>query len=147
MIAMKWSVLRRQVKRDFAAPSPPPADRFWGRFRERLQLTQRGPVGEGTASCRGGRLTSTALLRVRRALLPVLAAVVIALLLHSRRPSTLETTRGQPAARPGGAAVPLSSVEEIDVLMEYDSVIIVEDPQSRGTLVWITGANSAAPGG
>ncbi|NOY83026.1 MAG: hypothetical protein GXP31_18665 [Kiritimatiellaeota bacterium] len=144
---MKWSTLLEQIRHDFSAPEPPPEDRFWGRFRERVRAIPRiTPVREDGASSNGPRRARPVWLRVGRVLAPALAAVAIALLLRVHQAPAPETDRRQFSARAGKTAT-LSTVEDIDVLMDYDSVFIVEDPKSRGTLVWILGANSATPGG
>jgi len=79
---------------------------------------------------------------VRRTLVPAMAAVAVAVLLHVRRNPT-ESIPNRPVVMAGA----LSTVEDIDVLMDYDSVFIVEDPKARGTLIWVTGASPAGPGG
>ena len=47
---------------------------------------------------------------------------------------------------PAAVSGTLSEVEEVDVLADYSSLMIVEDSENGGTLVWLTGMHDAPAG-
>lgn len=140
---MKWITIRERLKRDFAAPDPPTEARFWRDFKERIRFEPSLAKVEGTERTDTRHVPADAWMRVRRALVPAAAAIAVAVLLHIRQSGPTQSVPNRPVSIAGA----LSTVEDIDVIMNYDSVFIVEDPKSRGTLVWVAGANSASPGG
>lgn len=110
----------RDVER---VPEPSPADDFWRRFRARADLIP----AEGRAGRR----------RTRPALWPrwVLgAATVLAL-----AAIFLSIELSQLFSEPGHDAR-LSRIDEVNVFMEHRSVMIMNDPEHGGTLLWVAGA-------
>ena len=117
MRRLKWQHVRDALVARNPAPAPLSAAEFWQEFR--LRAT-RIPVA---APARVARRPRAVVLRL------AWAAVLVCLLLGV-------LFRGRLGAPPRGLArSELSTVEEIDVLVPYSSMIIVQDEESGGTLV------------
>jgi hypothetical protein len=116
-----------------ALPEPRPAAAFWQDFRARASLTvQQAPVA--TAS-RDGALLSLRWASAAAGLLLVVGTAVTTLHPWARHLQLAEI----PAVHP----TVLSQVEEVDVLSEYSSVMIVEDVQNGGTVIWVASIDTA----
>ena len=121
--------IRHGLRQLPGAPAPRPAEEFWQEFRSRASLVpQAEPAprasGWGAAWWRWAATGGLA------------AAAVVLILVASLHP---------PASTPG-ADVVLSKVEQVDVHVEYDSMMIVEDSQHGGTVVWIAGVQNGTDG-
>jgi hypothetical protein len=121
-------------------PQPRPATAFWQDFRARASLTvQQAPEA---ATAPGGTLLS--LRWASAALVLLLGLGAAALYLHPRLEPVQVAVA--PAAPPRPALPPsiLSKVEEVEVLSEYSSVMIVEDAENGGTLIWVASVDRPA---
>jgi len=115
-----WNELKDALRQRQTTPEPQARDEFWAGFRERAtETTQDGAKPS---------LGPAPVLFPRLAVLAAAAAVVIAGLLA-------QLIRG-PEDMPKQQL--LSRVEEIEVFGEYSSVMIVQDADSGGTLVWVS---------
>ena len=124
--------LQKALRETAALPEPRPAEVFWQDFRARASLTvQQDPE---VAAVQDGALLSLRWASVGLALLLVLGSAT--LYLHPwAQPVHVASV---PAALPTG----LSKVEEVEVLSEYSSVMIVEDAKNGGTLIWVASADA-----
>ena len=128
MKAPSKKVIIQELRGFRGSPAPPPATEFWGTFRARAQdIPQETPVlqREERAAARwwlgaGGLAGATVVL-------------VLALALEIRAPVPTEPQR-------------LSKVDEVTVHVDYDSMMIVEDAEYEGTVVWIAGVQAGADG-
>ncbi len=140
--------IQRELRKRFAA-APPPAENFWADFRNRAAALPRTP-----AAVREVRARPPA---VRRAPVWALAALLVLLGIGAGVIFGLARQRSAGAAGQGRtvAAVPagpaanaaLSSVNAVDVRVDYDSVIIMNDASHGTTLVWIDGMSTTRPAG
>lgn len=124
--------LRNALRQAAALPESRPAAAFWLDFRARAALTmQTAPepaaVVGGSALFRHWALAIAALL------------VVLGLGYAFLRPPA---TSVEIAQAPVAALPALSTIEEVEVFSEYSSVMIVEDIENGGTVIWVA---SAAP--
>lgn len=101
-----------RMLRTLRAPDPPPADAFWPAFRGRAR-----PRAEPF----GAVPPAPYLLRWAAAAAVLLAAVGI----------------GFYVLAPPSAAAGTGVVRSLSVTGPYDSVLVVEDADQRGTIVWI----------
>jgi hypothetical protein len=108
------------------------ADEFWARFRARAELV---PQAEPSPAAHG---LGTALWP-RWALAGVTVAALILLMLTIELP--LRRSSGRQALQA------LSKVDQVDVFVDYASMMIVEDSENGGTLVWLAGIDAEAPNG
>jgi hypothetical protein len=112
-------VLREQVPQ----PEAPARERFWADFRARASLVPQQSAGGLTVGRSRWRSPVYAVLSAA-------AAVVVAVAVFRGSGSSAV----QPSAK-------LSKVSELDVYMDYSSVMIVEDQQNRGTVIWMASAD------
>jgi hypothetical protein len=117
--------LRELLRQHAALPELRARDEFWSDFRARAAL--RPPQHpEAVAVGWLGWLNG-----VRLRLAVAALAVLVALCL------VLDAWHG---ARPGAStSTVLSSVDEVDVLVNYGSLMILQDQENGGTVVWLTG--------
>jgi len=130
MITPRDTPLRQALRQAAALPEPRPADTFWQDFKARTALT--GQETPGRLVVVGGSLLS------RHWVLAAAAAlVVVGLAFALLRPTAapLQTAQMQTPQAPA-----LSSVQEVEVLSEYSSVMIVEDIENGGTVIWVASA-------
>lgn len=128
--------LKKALLEAAALPEPRPAEAFWQDFRARASLTvQQDPA---TAVPREGTLLSLRWASVTLGLLLALAAAIA--YLHPWT-APLQVAGGSAVIPPPPAT--LSKVEEVDVLSEYSSVMIVEDTANGGTVIWVASADTA----
>jgi hypothetical protein len=121
-----------------ALPEPRSAEAFWQDFRARASLTvQETPA---TAAVHAGALFSLRWASVAAALLVVVGALTY-LQPWARQTQVAERAPAVPAA-PSAQPALLSKVEEVDVLSEYSSVMIVEDAENGGTVIWVASADT-----
>ena len=116
---------------DQVAPVPPPRNReeFWADFKARAALTNQEDVAPTVArNLRGWRVVRVVLAS---------AAAVVALLALALIPSA------EPGANGKSAHVQLSEVREVELAVQYDSMMILEDAEAEGTLLWIDGLQDA----
>ena len=117
---LKWKDVRQSLREEYAAPPMPESDAFWEEFRKRAGTrTREAPV--------------RALPRLRPAAWAPLAAAAALVLL-----ATLLFFRPAPQ-RKTVAAADLSQVEAVDVYAEYSSLMIMQDRENGGTLIWLAG--------
>ncbi len=119
---LKWNVIQRALVASDTVPEPPPAEEFWADFKARASLAGRAPALSAARS--------PSVAWARFAWTTAAVAVVSALLLVPllRKPDVVSI-----------AAVPVgtSTVEEIEVYVPYSSVMILEDEETGGTIVWL----------
>ena len=116
---------------DRAAPLPPPRSReeFWADFKAHAALTNQEEVAPATArNLRGWHVVRVVLAG---------AAAVVALLALALIPSA------GPGANGKSAHIQLSEVREVELAVQYDSMMILEDAEAEGTLLWIDGLQNA----
>ena len=113
--------LREALADACVLPAPRSSRRFWDDFRARAELT----VQESAARPRAVGVPGY--VRPLGACLAAAAAVLAAISLLL------------PGGGNGGAPV-LSKVDRVDVFVECDSVMIVEDTENRGTVIWLASA-------
>lgn len=134
MITDRERALRKALCEASSLPEPRPAAAFWQDFRARASLTVQ-QSSEAAAVAPAGSLLS---LRWASAALLLLLVVSAAVALHPwARPVQVATVPVPPAAA-------LSKVEEVEVLSDYSSVMIVEDAENGGTVIWVASADTAA---
>lgn len=124
MSRVKWHDVRKVLQQEFHTPATRSEGDFWSDFRVRAEL---GPGPEGKAVASPGVIP-------RRfgwvlAVCIVLAVVVTSLMIHKR-------TSG-----PGEMTALRSEVEEIEIFVPYTSVMIVQDAESGGSVVWLADLN------
>ena len=122
--AARYTEIAQALRKQAACP--PPLDRgiFWDRFKARTEFVpqQTGPAEKVGRSPWGFAAVAAA----------AAAAVIVA----------VAVIRG-----PAAASHPqLSKVSELDVYMDYSSVLIVEDRENRGTVIWLASAEETDGG-
>jgi negative regulator of sigma E activity len=122
--------LREALRQAASLPEPRPAQEFWQDFRARAALTMQ-EVPERVV---GSRLASLRWAVAAAALLVLVCGV--ALLVRSGAGTT--RVAQAPVPKPAG----LSTVEEVEVFSEYSSVMIVEDSENGGTVIWVASADT-----
>jgi len=126
--------LRQALRAAAPLPDPRPATDFWQDFRARSALTmQEAPERVAVV---GARLTSWRWLAATAALLVVLASLGV-FLRTGPGPSPI-------AQAPAPAPTNLSTVQELEVFSEYSSVMILEDVENGGTVIWVASADTGA---
>lgn len=124
--------LRNALRQAAALPESRSAAAFWLGFRARAALTMQ--AAPETPAVVGGLALSRHWALAAAALLLVLG-LGYAFLRPPAAPA--EIARAPVAAPPA-----LSTIEEVEVFSEYSSVMIVEDIENGGTVIWVA---SAAP--
>mgnify|MGYP006275680451 CR=1 FL=1 len=106
---------------------PPPmrnSDKFWNEFKARAAITPQ--TGTGTAAPRRKITWPRAV-----SIITGLAVLLVLAVLFLPRDGNHDTTQ-------------LSEVEEIDISVDYSGVMVMQDAQNGGTVVWVTDLNSEA---
>ena len=121
---------KADLKKVEPAGSPPDADCFWTEFRQRAETCEQ--ESPSRAHLRPQTLRGWA---YAAALLAIAAWGALHFL---------------PAPR-AVAGSPLIAVKSLDIRTSYDSVCVIDDPDNRGTLLWISGLpeakkDSSSPG-
>ena len=122
--------LKRLLEDQQRIPPMTDATEFWAKFRARAELV---PQVEPSAPGRDQA----------RAFWPRwgLAGVTVATLLLLMLTIEMPLWRG-----PDGAErQALSKVDQVDVFVDYASMMIVEDSENGGTLVWLAGLEAREP--
>lgn len=124
MNAMRWSGVRERLesKQVAANPAMRTRDEFWADFRARARMTPQTQPEEAPS----------------RAWMPrwgYAAAAVAAMVLVA----------GLAVWFPSRKA-PLSPIRSFEVVAPHTGVIIMEDEQDRGTILWVTGMNLNSTG-
>ena len=115
------------------ADSPPPLrdkQEFWSDFRARAALVNR----EATAAIAERS-------RRRALVLTTVGATAVALVVLLAILPALDAPNGPAAAD----ASRLSDVESVTVEVDYDTLMIVEDKENGGTLIWMDGLQTNPP--
>lgn len=121
------TTLRQALRQAAALPEARPAESFWQDFRAHAALTHQ----ESAATSR--RAAGIGLLRPWA--VGALGAMVFAGLVWAWLQSAV--TPGRLAQAPDPATTALSKVEEVEVFSDYSSVMIVEDVEHGGTVIWV----------
>lgn len=128
--------LRKALCEASSLPEPRPAAAFWQDFRARASLTvQQSPERAAVVPADGmlsWRWAGAALV------LLLLVSAVVALHPWARPGPVQVATVPLPVAPPAA----LSKVEEVEVLSDYSSVMIVEDAENGGTVIWVASADT-----
>lgn len=116
---LNWRQIVDELRRAESVPDPVEPDRFWPDFEARASLvTRESPEARGLG-------TAGLWLGWAAAGLACLA-VFVGIIMRT------------PAAPPATAAA-FSEVQEIDVLVSYSTMMIMQDSDSGSTLVWVGG--------
>lgn len=116
---MKWQRIQEALRREHAVPPAPPAERFWATFRARVAV-------DGASAVRPAlRFSPRRHLSWAAAALVALTLAVVSLL--------------PPAGRPVASTPRLSGVQEVDVFVPYSSMMIIEDDERGGSILWLAG--------
>jgi hypothetical protein len=129
--------LREALSQAAPLPQPRPAEEFWREFRARTALTMQTAPAPDVADI-GLRLTSWRWAAAAAALLVVLGGAVALL----RTPAQAVRVASVPVAAAATSA--LSKVEEVEVFSDYSSVMIVEDIENGGTVIWVASVDTGA---
>jgi hypothetical protein len=135
MLTERDRALRKALYEASSLPAPRPAAAFWQDFRARASLTVQQAAEPAPA--RGGAALSLRWAAAALALLLLVAAIA------TLRPSISPRQVAAVVVAPPPAE--LSKVEEVEVLSDYSSVMIVEDAENGGTVIWVASADTAAP--
>ncbi len=122
------------------ANKPMDADEFWSKFRARASLTHQESVD---ADVEESRVPVSPFVRWRW-LVPAMAAVLIAFFGVWRQPDAPVVADGSgPEAESDGLSTEqLCEVREVEVFVDYTSVMIMQDDENGGTILLL-----AATGG
>jgi|GEM_PF-1650969 len=116
-------------------PEPRPAAEFWQDFRARSALTlQEAPDRVAVV---GVRLTSLRWVVATAAVLVLLASVSVFL-----RTGPVPPQVAQAPTATATTTTDLSTVQELEVFSEYSSVMIIEDAENGGTVIWVASADT-----
>lgn len=126
------TTLRQALRQAAALPAARPAESFWQDFRARSALTHQAEPAPARQAAGVGLLRPWAV--------GALGAMVFAGLVWAWLQSAVPS--GRLAQAPAPASTALSKVEEVEVFSEYSSVMIVEDIEHGGTVIWVA---SSAP--
>ena len=122
---------RDALKAACAAPETRPAKTFWQDFRARASLTVQGvtTVAEDNAAHS---------LAWRPWASVAAAVIVLCTFFVLRQPVETTIASNPPPVAPAG----LSKVDEVEVFSDYSSVLIVEDIENGGTVIWVAAADT-----
>lgn len=121
------TALRQALRQAAPLPAARPAESFWQDFWARAALTHQESAAAARQPAGVGLLRPWAV--------GALGAVVFAGLVWAWLQSAV--TPGRLAQAPTPASTALSKVEEVEVFSEYSSVMIVEDIEHGGTVIWV----------
>lgn len=121
-----WHDTRLLLRQRCAVPPPPPREAFWSQAWRRLPR-QTSPAAPGR--------------RADLFRLPIMLAWSTATALLIAGFFVTRLFGPSPTVHSGAvaAAGPNSMIEDVQVLVGYRGLIIVDDTQRQGTLVWIDG--------
>lgn len=125
-----WKAIRKRIRAKYAAPSPRDGKAFWREFRTRAVQDGSDAAPVRVPLSRAPRIPLV------WAAAAVLIGVVSAVVLVKLR---LETT-------PPRTARQVPAVEEIEVFVPYTSMMIMQDAEDAGSIVWVTDMESDGSG-
>ena len=112
-------------------PAPRPAAEFWQDFRIRAAQAGTAPVAADPAP----EVTIPPGFRAWRWAAAMVLLISLAATLRLARPPVARA-----ALEPAAVSSDLSKVEEVEVFSEYSSVMIMEDLENGGTVIWVASA-------
>jgi len=123
MKRVRWQQIRATLREQCQPPPLRSADEFWADFRARQQLVPQ--IADDPLAV-PPRFAVSWLPALTGLAIVALVAVLFTKNLHTPPPTPVQAAR-------------LSEVEEVEVMVEYGGLMIMQDAESRGTLVWVTG--------